>query len=220
MTEVPLDYALAYGGTLTDETGRPTASWEENPAGLGFATVDALDGSEEWPAPQIGELGEFLAARDPTAAMSVRGFGPVAKAWLPRRALAGTFDDTWKCIRHPRMPRDYDLGFWNAAPMALQLRPFLRGDEAIRLTGLDLSPEQSTFPLPAIGMGLYRPGQADVIAAMALDTVALDLTGGSAAAVLDLIWRATVPELEAHPEAEIAARALGPHPIISIPVGA
>lgn len=208
VTEVPLDYALAYGGTVRDADGKPVAAFEENPAGKGFATPEALDGQDEWPAAQIGELGEFMAGGDPTRPMSVRGFGPVAKAWLPRRALAGTFDETWERTRHPRMPMDYDLGFWNAAPTALQIRPFLRGDEVIDLRGV--TPDPLRLPLPAVGLGLQMLGDARAEQAMVLDTVRVDLTGPPA---LDLTWRALVPNADAYAHAQIGAFQVTPTPV-------
>ena len=115
VTEVPLDYALAYGGCLRDAEGLITDHHPENPAGRGFVTRDWLAARQEpFAAPQIGLLPELMQA-DPLAPMMVTGLGPVAKTWAPRRALAGTFDAAWQRDRQPRMPADYDLRFWNAA---------------------------------------------------------------------------------------------------------
>jgi hypothetical protein len=44
------------------------------------------------------------------------GFGPVGKAWSPRLQRAGTYDDAWKNARWPRLPDDFDVGYWNGAP--------------------------------------------------------------------------------------------------------
>ncbi|KAG1655710.1 hypothetical protein GQR58_024341 [Nymphon striatum] len=110
--EVPLSYALSYGGYVLNGDEDKVA-YEFNPSGLGFATPESLKNSSAFSAPQIGLLGEFMSA-DPLTPMSVEGFGPIAKTWLPRRSEAGTFDADWQRDRHPRMPMDYNLSFWNA----------------------------------------------------------------------------------------------------------
>ncbi len=52
------------------------------------------------------------------------GYGPVGRAWAPRLALAGTYDDTWLQQRHPGLPADIDFRYWNCAPEDQQL-PYL-----------------------------------------------------------------------------------------------
>ncbi|QBF30190.1 hypothetical protein CFI11_03020 [Thalassococcus sp. S3] len=84
------------------------------------------------------------------------------------------------------MPQDYDFGFWNAAPSALQVRPYLRENEVLRLSG-DATAEK----------------------AMMLDTVMLDITGTP---VLDLTWRAAIADPETYAAAEIGAHTLTPAP--------
>lgn len=203
--EVPLDYTLAYGGTLRGQDGAPVEFFEENPAGIGFATPAALDGTDELPAPQIGELGEFMAAGEPTLPMSVRGFRHIAKSWMPRRASAGTFDEAWVQDRHPRMPLDFDAVFWNSAPTALQLKPHLQGNETILLVGLDPRPGPIRLPLPATYLSIELTGDARTDVVMTLDTVVVDLL---AAPFLDLTWRTLISEPNNYFHAEITAHPL------------
>lgn len=202
VTEVALDYGLAYGGTILGDDGRPVDFCAENPAGIGFATTKSLDSVDTWPAAQIGELGEFMAGGDPSQPMSVRGFGPIAKSWLPRRAVAGTFDGTWERTRHPRMPLDYDLGFWNAAPTPLQIRPYLSGDEVITLSGLRPAATPLSIALPAFGIALELSGDKAARLVMTLDTITIDTNGDPA---VTLIWRALVPNPAAYAAATVDA---------------
>ncbi|RJE86545.1 DUF2169 domain-containing protein [Paracoccus onubensis] len=204
-TEVPLDYTLAYGGTLRGQDGTPVEYFEENPAGIGFATPAALNGADERPAPQIGELGEFMAAGEPTLPMSVRGFRHIAKTWMPRRASAGTFDEAWEQDRHPRMPLDFDAAFWNSAPTALQVKPYLQGNETILLEGFDPRPGPVRLPLPATCLSIQLAGDAQTEAMMTLDTVVIDLLE---APVMDLTWRTLISEPNNYFHAEITAHPL------------
>ena len=63
------------------------------------------------------------------------GFGVVGRAWAPRLALAGTYDDEWRDTRWPGLPADFDFGYWNCAPVDQQT-PFLRPDVQIELFNL------------------------------------------------------------------------------------
>ena len=200
VTEVPLDFALAYGGQC--KAGEDVTFFEQNPAGQGFMTEEAAAEVEEWPAPQIGLLAEFMAAK-PFAQMTVCGTTPIAKGWLPRRARAGTFDAAWERDRHPRMPLDYDLGFWNAAPLRLQLDPYLNGDEAIEISGVSHRRETVNLRLPGAKLAL-KSEVTDQTMPMALDTVDIDLSEVDDGAVsMTLLWRAMVPDREDYLSAQI-----------------
>ncbi|MGR3436505.1 MAG: DUF2169 family type VI secretion system accessory protein [Shimia sp.] len=214
VTSVPLRYGLAYGGPVaagradgdtsaaedrggdagTEEApDAPAPVHDLNPAGIGFATRDRLYDDTPFPAARIGQLAEFLSG-DPLAPMQVCGTMPVAKGWLPRRALAGTFDAEWQARRHPRMPEDYDLGFWNHAPRGLQIATGLRGDETLVLQGLDTGTAPRGLALPGVGVlaHLTAPGRSTSVA-MTLDTVDLDLAnaedGPGGPPRLELTWR-------------------------------
>lgn len=208
VAEVPVSYALAYGGTAPGVDGAPPEVFEANPAGQGFANPRLLRGDAPFAAPQIGDLAEFIAA-DPAAAMGVHGLGPVAKAWLPRRAEAGTFDTAWRDLRHPRMPYDYRLRFWNAASRVLQLTPGAAGNETILLTGLSAVWPEMPCPLPGVRLWLV-PAGADP-AVMALDTVQIDVTDPDPLMHrMTCLWRARVVQPAAIPAAEIRSEEMEP----------
>src|SRR5690606_2955093 len=105
ISELPLTYAYAYGGTV-QKSEDEVATHAYNPVGQGLLNDYLLSLEATVAAPQIGLLGEFAAAC-PKTPMTVCGCGPLTKSWLPRLALAGTFDEAWLRERHPRMPVDY-----------------------------------------------------------------------------------------------------------------
>jgi hypothetical protein len=129
---VPLRYELAYGGTARD--GEREERCEENPVGVGFAPAWWRDGRDEITAPQIESPDDPL--RDLDRAITPAGVGAVGKAWLPRRTFAGTYDDAWVRERWPVLPPDFDARFWNCASPGLIAPSYLRGDEAVTLTGV------------------------------------------------------------------------------------
>lgn len=195
VTEVPIRYELAFGGSAPGEDG--PVFHDHNPVGRGFVTDRLLEGDEPIPAPQIGDLAEFIAG-DIRAPMTVHGLGPIAKAWLPRRSAAGTFDDAWKATRHPRMPKDYALAFWNAAPRRLQLTPPLDGGERVILRGLQHDPAPITFVLPQRGVALYRGGPDGAAHPLPLTDVLVDVSSADPHDHrVTLIWRDCVADLDA-----------------------
>lgn len=187
VTEVPICYELAYGGSTPGDDGPVFHGF--NPVGKGFVTDKLLAQEEPIAAPQIGDLAEFMAP-DITAPMMVHGLGPIAKAWLPRRLQAGTFDDAWKATRHPRMPKDYSFAFWNAAPKRLQMNPFLTGGERFILKGFCHDPAPIAFTLPQIGVAVRRDGPHGPTARLYLTDVQIDITEADPTKHrVTLIWR-------------------------------
>lgn len=79
VVKVAIYYRLAFGGAAADEV------YQMNPAGRGF------DPSQRNVPPQIGSLADFRR-KNPYQPVEVDGLGPIAKTWLPRRSLAGTYD--------------------------------------------------------------------------------------------------------------------------------
>lgn len=202
--EVPITYQLAYGGHAPGPDGGISVH-QFNPAGLGLVTRELLDRGGDIAVPQIGSLAEF-EVNDPLRPMTVHGFGPIAKSWMPRRAFAGTFDEDWLRERHPRMPLDHDLRFWNAAPSALQLDPPLRGDEQISVAGVAHDPGPVRVDLPGVWCGIELGGHAPGFAPMQLDTVTLNLHDPDARRHdVTLIWRARIHAPEQFETGQIVA---------------
>jgi hypothetical protein len=129
-SEVPLDWQHAYGGQNEHKPDAP--SWncdERNPVGVGLRR-----GMGE-PLPQlepvdIGFGGILTKADYPPISL-----GPLGRAWLPRRALAGTPDDAWLKEQWPLVPQDFNFAYWNCAP-ADQQTPYLSPGTRIHLVNL------------------------------------------------------------------------------------
>lgn len=100
--EVRLSWRHAFGGP--DD--------ERNPLGVGHAS------STDRRQPQQELQGTpYRGGNYPPVHL-----GPVGKAWQPRRALAGTYDDAWLKDQWPLPPGDLDDGFWNCAPQDQQIK--------------------------------------------------------------------------------------------------
>lgn len=118
--KMPLDYDRAFGGE----------GHSDNPLGVG-AVLDR-GGPETTPVPNLEDPDDLLTAPDQNKrAMS---FGPIARDWPSRRALAGTYDARWQRERHPLVPEDFDDDFWQSAPADQRAR--IRGGEAVELVGV------------------------------------------------------------------------------------
>ena len=151
-----------------------------------------------FPAPQIEAYeNPFTQAHAEKAAISaasnlnnanaesvypVVGLGAVGRWWLPRRTKAGSYDDIWKQTRWPKLPKDFDFGYWNAAPEDQQF-DYPSGGEKIMLVNL-IDPEKTPdgsgslwFKLPKQELKLLVRLEigAMLFAPMNIDTVVVDL---------------------------------------------
>lgn len=207
-TAVPLTYEYAYGGEVSTSKDEQTA-YSYNPIGRGLLSDYLLETEQAVTAPQIALLGEFAAAR-PFEPMTVCGVGPIQKSWLPRLALAGTFDEAWLRQRHPRMPADYDFAYWNAAPIPLQTSSYLKGDETIRLQGFRHDPQPYTFQLPGMALGIKVKRGASIETTehmLNLDTVHCDVADNDQTKhTLALTWRIILSEPDDIQDIELFAR--------------
>ncbi len=122
------------------------------------------------------------------------GLGVVGRAWAPRLALAGSYDDAWLAQRHPWLPKDFDFGYWNGAPADQQI-PYLPPDARIELW--HLSDPAAT---PDGHLSVTLPGHRALVLArlangallplpMATDTLLVD----AEALTLALVHRMWIP---------------------------
>lgn len=224
---LPLRYEDALGGTARIPRSHPGAKHvprekriageaedivhevsEENPLGKGFAPAWYLQAvkPEAVAAPRISYAGNAFSASDFWACANGKklpktaGFGAIGRAWLPRRSLVGTFESktTWGEDEVPRLPADFDYGYWNCAPVDQQCR-FLRYGETFTLHNLR-RPDPPSVRLNAAQGSVLRfvlPLQAFFLLAanekgevqyrnLSIDTVWIDTDVGR----VTLVWRA------------------------------
>lgn len=138
----PIQYELAFGGSDTSDPDPQRHQLDErNPIGRGFPPraarwKDQLAHNIEYPS-------GAPASRGPA------GFGPIDRAWLPRRTLAGTYDAKWVESKRPLLPDDYDPKFGMCAPVDQQLPAPLAGGEQVGI--LNMTPDGTlVFEVPTV----------------------------------------------------------------------
>ena len=177
--EVPLDWMHAYGG---QDKHQPQASrWncdERNPVGVGLCRAMGD------PLPQLEPVNAGFGGILTSTAYPPISLGPLGRAWLPRRTLAGTANEAWLKDQWPLVPQDFDFAYWNCAP-ADQQTAYLSPGTRIQLTHLHSpqskpsanQPEVWSACLPArhpcvlwrLDSGMLLP------APLHLDTLVIDL---------------------------------------------
>lgn len=194
---------------------------DENPIGLGFCRdwyvrtrrLDRVPAPRIMPAETPATSALLWQAMHDRGAPPAAGYGCVGRAWLPRRAQIGEIDmdcepDDDAC---PRLPDDFDYGYWNAAPRDQQC-PYLEGGERITLVNLcradhPLARRAKTgdtvlaVTLPDAQPYLALLDERERIAAwrMALDTVVVEPDE----CLVTLTWRAVLPAKAGLTDAEL-----------------
>ncbi|MBA3548087.1 MAG: DUF2169 domain-containing protein [Nannocystis sp.] len=167
---LPLCYERSFGGSILDDE-RLVAQEPRNPVGCGLYKDPAH--ARDKPAPNFERPDQRIAAWNDRP--SPAGFGPVARGWQPRLALAGTFTETWMRTRAPLWPDDFDPRYYSAAAPGLVAPQRLSGGEPVELVGF--SPVGALmFDLPRIRIGVRRVRRsgADRRVQMSLDGVLLE----------------------------------------------
>ena len=228
-TSLPMRYEFAVGGAVRIAKADPASAsipeehrlgesetgdaahqvCESNPLGRGFAPLWYLTVTRkaELPAPRIVYPSETLnAARfwdsvNGKALPRPAGFGPIGRAWLPRRRLFGKFEEksTW-CERDvPRLPMDFDYSYWNCAPEDQQCK-LLRFGEVFTLQNLFKADHPAVVLKDGVGVVRFAlPQQAFPLLAgnatgevryarLHIDTVFIDADLGR----VELVWRGSI----------------------------
>lgn len=118
ITRLDLRYEYASGGLYEidgDHVAAPT-----NTVGMGWYPPEYLRQfkGEQLPAPQIEAPEHRL--RGIGDLVPAAGFGFIGRGWRGRLEFGGTADAAWQEERHPLLPRDFRMEYWNGAPTALQ----------------------------------------------------------------------------------------------------
>jgi uncharacterized protein YjbI with pentapeptide repeats len=165
-TTMSLGYELAYGGN----------GFARNPIGRGHDDDDR--------APNLYEP-THNGVPEPA------GFGPIPPHWPQRRDLLGSYGGDYVRERWPWFPRDFDWGYFNAAPRDQQLDGYLVGDETLSLEHLHPQYPMLRSKLPGVRVRCFikeEPRHSDLPlreVPMSLDTLWVD---GDASRLV-LVWR-------------------------------
>ena len=125
VASVPIVYERAFGGQdLSNPDPRRRRIDYRNPVGCGLVR------GESRPLPNLGFPHGGMEKNGPA------GFGALCSFWSPRRELSGTYDDTWKRDRLPRLPIDWDQRSLLCSPTDQQPVQHLRGGERVELRNL------------------------------------------------------------------------------------
>jgi hypothetical protein len=183
-TELPLRYEFAFGGSSPDKR----KVWGHNPVGIGYIPEEDLQSVREIPCPQIVSC-ETTQPQKPCLMQTIAA-GPLAGHWLPRRELAGTFDEKWRETRWPFFPNDSSDDHFCCAPSFLQVPGYLNGNEHFMLSGFTHDkPIEGKLP-GGLSPLLLMPSAAGKVywSYFNLDTLVINPGARSASAT----WRATV----------------------------
>jgi hypothetical protein len=158
-----------------------------NPLGRGFIAPWYARAKQPkcYPAPRIFDPQHPLMAEDFAAQIAGSsdfnapcfhpiGLGTFGRAWQPRLALAGTYDEEWLAARQPYLPADFDFRYWNCAPSEQQI-PYPTLPLSVNLEGVSpdgplqfLIPEHVAFVLLRMKNGVWLPQR------MQIDTLHID----------------------------------------------
>lgn len=193
VTEVPLRYELAFGGTIqtgVDDDGNLRWDCEpRNPIGRGLIDAEWTDHTVPQPAPQIELAGAPIT--DPYAHPAPQSLGPIPMAWAPRLRKGGTFDQNWIDTIWPNWPPDYDFAYNNAAHPDLICPRHLAPGDRVTLDNLMPGDGPRSIVVPPVQpmAGLVCADGRAARRAMSLDTLFLDIGARRRDARVFLCWR-------------------------------
>lgn len=187
-TAMPLRPERAFGGP----------SVAGNPCGVGTEPV-----AGRLPLPNLEQRTDLI--QSPSARPAPAFTTPRGAAWPARVALAGTYDERWKKTRWPWFPADFDVAYFNSAPLDQQIDGYWRGDEELVLSGLHPSRTTIRARLPGRRPRIFLLERAPTGRVLRevparLDTIAIDAD----ALTVTCIWRG-VTEVASADLAELEA---------------
>ncbi|MBC2714114.1 MAG: DUF2169 domain-containing protein [Desulfobacteraceae bacterium] len=180
-TQMDLRYENSFGGS----------GYKKNPVGKGYAKIKKADGSKIWPLPNIEDIKNLIDS--PGSNPEPAGFGPIGDMWIQRYSKLGTYKGSWLKERWPWYPKDFDWGFFNAAPLNMQVEGYLTGDEHLSFENFHHSHAIYKSQLPGLKPRAFlhkkekgNSGQAVFKeVTLRLDTLWIDMESEKAV----LVWR-------------------------------
>ena len=147
VTDMPVTFENAFGGVDTSIESKHGHPFEQrNPVGKGYHK-NSKNCIENSPLPNIEDPNNLI--KHYTDCPAPIGFGFTSPNWLPRRLLAGTYNEQWEKERSPKLPTDFNPLFFNASPQQLMSDGYLRGNESVQVYNASPWPKLK-FSLPEI----------------------------------------------------------------------
>lgn len=165
-TEMPLDYAHAFGGP----------DFKKNPKGKGHGAEALLRTGQPAPLPNLEDPRHPVLL--PTDTRDPACFAALEATWPQRQAYLGTYDQAWLDRKFPGHPDDTNWSYYNAAPKDQWASGYFAGDETFRIQGMDRDRPVIEGRLPGLVLKAFvnrsdtplKPGTFEEIT-MRLDTV-------------------------------------------------
>jgi hypothetical protein len=181
---MPLVWERAFGGA--DLTAGVPAAETRNPVGTGFFAPNGGKKFEGGRLPNLEDPRSLITKPEDRPVPAA--FGPICAHWEPRRSYAGTYDASWQANRAPYLPQDFNPLFFQIAPPGLICHGYLRGGEAVEVTGASIT-GPIRFVLPAIRVqAIYRLERGRDPQPANLDSVWIDTDRMR----VTLVWRASM----------------------------
>jgi hypothetical protein len=145
-TVMPISYNNAFGGVdTTHKEEKKHRTYVTNHVGVGFHTNLKAEFVQNKPLPNTEEPGQRV--KKPYRQYRPMAFGPIGRAWQPRPAFAGTYDQNWLDNAFPFLPADFDEAYYQASPPDQQM-DYPTGGEKVIL--INLTPAgRTSFCLPS-----------------------------------------------------------------------
>lgn len=191
-TRMPLDYRHAFGGP----------GYDPNPAGAGITSPEA---------PNLEHPGDRLTTRGQRPGRGPAALGAINARWPARMARVGkNYDAAWRRERAPNVADDFDWRFFHEAAPDQQLKGYLRGDEAFKLTNLHPTLPSVAGQLPGLRARVFVRFVAGAVreVPLSLDTLVVLADDGR----LQLSWRGIVEVTDDDFE-DVAALVIGAEPL-------
>ncbi len=118
-SELELRYENSFGGI----------DYKKNPVGKGLDKIEIKTGEKYIPVPNIIYKDEHVSS--PSVRLEPAGFGPIGQTWVQRTSKLGSYKGNYMQERWPWFPKDFDWGYFNAAPPDMQINGYLKGDEKV-----------------------------------------------------------------------------------------
>lgn len=175
---LPLRWELAFGGL----------ELPENPMGKGLDELEDEDGQPYWPLPNIEDPANPIQGLEDSPPPA--GFAAIPPDWAGRARKSGTRDRRWATLRAPLPPKDFDHGYYNAAPEDQQFDGGFRGDEVLTFENMHPDIPALSVTLPgkrprALAVVTTGDGQEMVELPLTLDTIQVALDEER----VTLLWR-------------------------------